>query len=1840
MFRRNIQLNRLLATAASVQLALLQLSPVWAQTAVDANSVSNQQNNSQVMASPTDASAATAPAYNLIQSSSLEGTNLNVSAGSTFVIDVGSQGTAGLNLTGDLANSGIIYVISSNPTLTTAAIAAQNIINSHGALLTTILPTGGLQGINFAVSGLNLNLSAIQNIINHGTISSAGSLAMVAGNSIVNSLPAAVTGPGPVISAMQNLNLSALNIVNSGQILAQAGQMNANTANLVNSGLMQAVQNNINIQNLLGNTLNINNTLGSIIASGTLDLSALNNTGSGVSELIANGGSFSAAKVIFKADKVGINADEINGPVSVSGCTAAINAQSGNLSIASMKLTGDPIFTAGGNLDLSGLFVDAPVFATYGGDFIALAGGDISAYTAPDGATINAQAVSGQGGKIVLSAGAAFQILDTTGNAFTEGVNYTNGLESSSGGSIKLSNLSLVTNNNEISLSAHAGYSGREYCGNQGSIEIGDILICCAGKDIAQTQTQNPQLTISASGPVTLNNVRNVPGSINITSTNDDVSVLAQKAVESFKGGLTVSAGEDINLNGNNTLAAVRGNLSLNANDDINIGSGSTLAAYGQAGKCCNSEHETGGEHSNSFGVQGSIYGSGGYGENHGSGGSNNGKAKTPASIFLSAGDDINSEYQNTFVSDYGVIQLQSQNGDIKIGDKNKFQTCATPYEQGGIYLHADQGKINLGKFTEINALEGDIHLTAEKSITVECGSELNAFQKDSTGGGIILHSVDSKINLDSEVKLAAVGGNLDIIAAGDVSTGSNTSLRAFNKDGNGGSIVVQASEGDVSLGKDNYLEASGSGSIYLGAASGSIETGSNTEFKAFNGLKSDDDGQIFLYAESNRIGDYNKLEAENGIAVSSSDGKLATGRGVELKSGKGDINLQATDGDVEIGRDNSITAAGGDIYVSAQGWNDKFLWFHWNPAGIYTGSGTEFAAQASSHGDGGNVDLISSQGSINLGDYNSVSANGGNVHLYAQEIKLGTQDQINSFSKNCKGGNVTLNSEDGTLTTGSYNEFNAVGGDLLFTGHEITLGHDNKLNAFDACWSGGSLRLMSERELTVGDDTQINSVGGSIDLASDKDSIDFGENVKLCTFNPAPGYGDINIMVYKTLTLDGIKVGASNNVNIGSNHGAVTLMNTVIAAGNNDSGGSLLITAEDNVTLVHDNRLFAHETLWLDSMSGDLLLGYNTNGSSYNHKNNNSICSINGPVVFLAGDDIRFGQYNNNMEDQYNNKIQTKNGFISLTAGDDISLGKRNLLAAGGGDLSIRSDANYADINLGSYNTLNAFYKLDDPWTGGSIYVSQSGYHGTIHLGDHNNLNAVGGDIVTQAWRVYDGSSNTLCEFPRPGNGYNSYSYDPRCPVCVPPDRPDCQAPQLCCHKPVPPEPPHLSSCLKPTKAPRPPRCPKAPCPPPCPPAPEPPVPEPPTHVRLAIPAAATAKAEAKPAYSIRVPEFKDMQVVYFWMVNYAPPCYLEKTAGKRVVVIDGRFASNDADDSTLLLAGVPVSVVHKNAALKRSDFIFKDAAEGESAAVISLSNAEDDDLLMVTVNDSDRYNLTRGSALFFSTEKPGAGDQTRIAHVDRMIQSPELDAAIPRWVLIPSKGIAIRNALKYKEPKREALASKETPIAYLENTGRIKAPLPDFYSKNAVVEALAERVVKLERGVILSYFDLPTRVNTDHCSVHMDRGSIVMISTSPLITRVRNFADNHANSVRVVVEGKYITVSPGRELNIGANGSEISAIVHNDGMSRRNIRNLKTDNGKVVLAEFSILNAMTRHPLIIELRKSAEQKAKEIVNKITKTAACLHIISDREKGPYFAKPQASSSSRGIADIPGREPI
>lgn len=376
-----------------------------------------------------------------------------------------SNGSA-LNFSGNLQNHGTLNAYSNNPDFNAAALNATNIFNYRSGTIST--------GTNIS----DLLLNATNDIVNAGMIASAGNLTLMSGNSIVNNSGSSTAA---VLQAANNLTLVSNNITNAGLVSALAGNINLQTSNLNNmlvnnaGGVMQASAGNINVRD------------GSFAAKAHTDLmggdwlsQSLNiNSGTGVAKM---------------------NTGNITGQINVNAGEAHITAETANLNLGNINLSGDPtFFNTTGNVTISNSI-------NFSGENLAIvAMGSILSTTT---GTITTNSTTGDGGNITMVAGASFtssgaQNVQPSGPGDTTSLLTIKG-GSTTGGKIDLTGISLIDSSSTVGDGgdlAMVAYAGK-----------GSTAVAGGGKIIMPTTS-----TINASGAV--------------GQTNGDVTVIAGYAL-------------------------------------------------------------------------------------------------------------------------------------------------------------------------------------------------------------------------------------------------------------------------------------------------------------------------------------------------------------------------------------------------------------------------------------------------------------------------------------------------------------------------------------------------------------------------------------------------------------------------------------------------------------------------------------------------------------------------------------------------------------------------------------------------------------------------------------------------------------------------------------------------------------------------------------------------------------------------------------------------------------------------------------------------------------------------------------------------------------------------------------------------------------------------------------------------------------------------------------------------------------------------------------------------------------------------------------------------------------
>lgn len=461
--------------------------------------------------------------------------NLIVPTGVTALYDSGSNAT--MNIAGQFSNAGQFYLFSTNQNVTSATINAANIAN-YG-LLSSILPAGLVSG---AVPNFSFVLNAAQNIFNSGTISSAGNLNLIAGNSVINqSLPTNTA----TMSAVANLSVVSPSLFNTGNIAALTG--------------------NLNIGSMLARDLVINNMRGLLqAAQGQLNI----NTApyNAATNVLMSGGDVIARELsIFAPSSMRIDQTNITGTVNAKAQDLTILAGANGLTIGTIDATGDPLIATPGTVQLTSQIHSGDALSVVAGQDILVSGKSVS---------IDTSSATGSGGDVLMAAGAAYTpsgggILITGGTAGGGRIdlnidkkNYVSnfstkgsGANASGGDVTMLAFEGTRTKSGEINMPTGVTLT----TGGTGSGSAGNVLMIAGSQDTGGSalKSSNIDTTGGSSG-----------GSVSLYAATptviDPVAVSSTGSIESGTFGVDLTKG---------------GNLILG--DDLSIKASSDVTLYG-----------------------------------------------------------------------------------------------------------------------------------------------------------------------------------------------------------------------------------------------------------------------------------------------------------------------------------------------------------------------------------------------------------------------------------------------------------------------------------------------------------------------------------------------------------------------------------------------------------------------------------------------------------------------------------------------------------------------------------------------------------------------------------------------------------------------------------------------------------------------------------------------------------------------------------------------------------------------------------------------------------------------------------------------------------------------------------------------------------------------------------------------------------------------------------------------------------------------------------------------------------------------------------------------------------
>ena len=516
---------------------------------------------------------------------------------------------------------------------------------------------------------------------------------------------------------------------------------------------------------------------------------------------------------------------------------------------------------------------------------------------------IDATSTSGTGGEIALEAVANI----TPGNIATSENNITlsaslvleNDVKFATGsGSGDIIFSSKVDGNSELSLDAGTG--NVEFQDALGSSAALNLLDIDAG-DVSATSTLNlgGELKINASGAVNLNSIVttngnpvNIEASDKITS-NGILTTGGDIRLVSTSGAIDTSA----SLVDSSSASGTGGKIAIEAQEDVKV---SYVHSFGTLG----------GDDISIVSHDGAIDAFSLVSVPQTSGNGGDVTLEAEGNVTLGLGIVTHSQYQG----DAGNVSITSHNGDITVTSEISTKAESNGGGQAGnVTLEASNGAISIygidADSREAGNQAGDISIQAQGNITAS--EEISANTRDNAKVG--------------NIEITSTEGNLDI---------QKIEARIYkeNSVANGGSITLEATQGDVRTGQlwtDAYQGDAGSITVTAGGGIFFSDPDPNAGYIYARSRRAGNGGEVTLQAggdivTTGSISTNSNRNDGGSISLSSDNGSVTMGSAFTHSSGSGNggpITITAPS-DVEFAElySGSFFGNGGDITISTGG--------------------------------------------------------------------------------------------------------------------------------------------------------------------------------------------------------------------------------------------------------------------------------------------------------------------------------------------------------------------------------------------------------------------------------------------------------------------------------------------------------------------------------------------------------------------------------------------------------------------------------------------------------------------------------------------------------------------------------------------------------------------------------------------------------------------------------------------------------------------------------------------------------------------------------------------------------
>ena len=1169
---------------------------------------------------------------------SLTANNITMNAFNDIQIDNASVITA--NGFMDLTAGDEIFIRSGSLVTATGvldAVSANNFNVDNG----TLNATGALTATS---TTLDVNMS------NNGTISSASSITVTAGDD--------VNGNNGIFTATGDVTLNAVDHIDVMDVTTTAGNIAINAdQNLDGIGNFTLQAGN----NILTNGGNL------AIRGENITLNADINSAGGDVTLTANRDAVGLGVIDFNS---GADILTANGDLGMTAADflfdgtggSTINVGNGDITITENNSTdADDIrfyngfVLAGNNITLNAvndILLQNDSVITAAGTFTATAGDDIDAgngnitanggniqMLAGDHLTVREVTVSQAASSITLRAD---ENVDGTGNVTIQtgnNLNTNNGNVTLMGEQVIL-NDDIATNGGDVTITANrdgAGAQGYINFNNDADIDTnnGDINMTAArfffnGTGLSGLDAGTGNVTITENGTaddedLRFDNAFFVRGNNLIATSNHDIDVLNNADID-MDGTVTMTAGDEIN--GQTGSIAAVGDITLNANSHIDVMN--VVTTTGDI--VISADHDVSGAGNFTLNVGANINTNGGdltvLGENitlnqdivtaggdvtltanrDNAGGEGQINFNNSADIATNNGD-INLTGADFLFDGTGVSGLASGLGDITItengfvdGNDVRFNNAFTVTGRN-LTINAAHD-VDLFGGSSIN-MSGLVNITANDDMTLTSGSitagttlDLTATDNINANGSVLLATGNVTLRAGDDVQVSDVTtttGNIILAADEDLDSTGNFTLQAgTNINSNGGDIDILGE--NITL--NDFITSAG-GDVDITADRAGAGAG---DFNMNNGGS----GIITAGGNINITGDHLRLNGNAGVNW--------------IDAGAGDITITETasaDNDdvrfynamVMTGRNININAANdivmeGDSVINSSGIVNMTAGDDINNnAGDITAATdiTLTAADTITIRDmtstgGGNISILADQnldgtGNLTVSAGDNIVTNGGNLVIRAENVTI--QEVIDT-----DGGDITMQANrDNAGAEGAVNFDNSASlttdnGDVLLSGADIILNNAGFINA------GTGDVTLTENGTVDGNDLIMNTgfaiTGRHIDMDSNADIVIQGAATITASGNITMDAAD------QIVANGGGLISAAGNI-IGNAGGT-------IAAGDMTAAQNLGLVGAGDVTIVgggvtaQGNNGWngaADETLVVWSTGGDVLgSGFTASGA------------------------------------------------------------------------------------------------------------------------------------------------------------------------------------------------------------------------------------------------------------------------------------------------------------------------------------------------------------------------------------------------------------------------------------------------------------------------------------------------------------------------------------------------------------------------------------------------------------------------------------------------------------------